>query len=185
MQPQTPIPPEPETPAPRRTQRRLLVVVASIVGAAVLVAGGLLVFLNDRDQFTAEPPACEFVGPSLHLLGAAYIARPDTPASCDLLAPKDHPLQAELGDTPVMKVVFRVADSGETDEVLEQIESDGTVEHRRLEGVGDLAYLRGNDIYLRVSNLVVGILVFPMAQTTQDQAIAFATDLAGRLRAAP
>ena len=47
----------------------------------------------------------------------------------------------------------------------------------------DEAYVRADrDVVLRVSNLVVGIMVFPRQASTGDQVQAFAADLANRLR---
>jgi len=52
-----------------------------------------------------------------------------------------------------------------------------------LSGVGDEAYQRSGDVYLRVSNLVVAVVVYPVAASTPEQVRAFAADLANRLDA--
>src|SRR5690242_1532160 len=51
-----------------------------------------------------------------------------------------------------------------------------------LSGVGDEAFVRNRDVFLRVSNLVVAIVVYPRAFSTEAQVRAFASDLAVRLR---
>lgn len=48
--------------------------------------------------------------------------------------------------------------------------------------MGDEAFVRNRGVYLRVSNLVVAIVVFPREFSTQAQVRAFASDLAVRLR---
>jgi hypothetical protein len=48
--------------------------------------------------------------------------------------------------------------------------------------VGDEAFVRNRDVFLRVSNLVVAIVVYPRAFSTEAQVRAFASDLAVRLR---
>ena len=48
--------------------------------------------------------------------------------------------------------------------------------------MGDEAFVRNRGVYLRVSNLVVAIVVYPREFSTQAQVRAFASDLAVRLR---
>jgi hypothetical protein len=116
----------------------------------------------------------------LHLLGGAYTTRQDENNNCELL-PADSYVRS---DSPVIVIGYAASTPGRGDapqaaqEELRRIELD-----RPLPGVGDEAYRWGDkNVVFRVSNLVVGVTVFPLAPTTEQQVEAFAADLANRLR---
>lgn len=181
----SPYVPQPTPSAPRRRWRNPILAAAILVpvllaAAAVITyrAGGF----NDDGQFRAEPPACATLAPSLHLLGTAYTLRQDESNNCDLLLPEGHP---DYIPYPKISVGYHVATPrrGDAPEAASQVLRRLGTDFRPLPGVGDEAYVRGDrDVVLRVSNLVVGIMVFPRQASTGDQVRAFAADLANRLR---
>lgn len=173
-------------PAARRTRRRLPVLVAAILAATLLAAVGITYLaggFTDDGQFRAEPPACATIAPSLHLLGFAYTTRQTKSNGCDLLLPPDHP---RYSATPDITINFAVKTPSRGDapqaasQVLRPLVAQKSLPS--LPGVGDEAYLWDRNVLLRVSNLDVAILVFPMNECTDDQIRAFAADLATRLR---
>ena len=109
MHPQQPhvddVPPRDEEPADatppaaaaRRTRRRLPVLVAAILAASLLAAVGITYLaggFTDKGQFRAEPPACDTITPSLHLIGFPYTTRQTETNGCDLLLPLAIPITA-------------------------------------------------------------------------------------------
>ncbi|PWU56858.1 hypothetical protein DLJ47_04510 [Micromonospora sp. S4605] len=170
-------------PSARRPRRRALLVAAVLV--PVLLAAAVITYLaggfHDDGRFRAEPAACATLAPSVRLLGPAYVLQQDDRNNCDLLLPPDHPSYVPV---PTITVSYYVATPRREDapeaaaELLRRL-TPGT---RRLPGVGDEAYLRDRSVFLRVSNLVVGIVVFPRVVSTEEQVLAFAADLADRLR---
>ncbi|MGQ5262721.1 hypothetical protein ACTWLT_18440 [Micromonospora sp. ZYX-F-536] len=178
-------PDQPSASASRRPSRRIVIVVAAVLVPVLLVAAGVVTYfmggLNDDGQFRAEPPACETVQPSLHLLATAYAVRLEGSNSCSVFLPKDHPAYIP---TPVMTIDYYVATPQREDApdaasgVLRKLGS----EVKPLSGVGDEAYSRNRSVYVRVSNLVVGVTVFPLAPSPESQIHDFAADLAERLR---
>ncbi|MGN9908884.1 hypothetical protein ACTMTJ_15180 [Phytohabitans sp. LJ34] len=169
-------------PAPGRRRRRVVLAAggAVVVLAAAVFVGYLTGGLNDDGRFSAEPPACETIAPSVALLGVAYTTRQSESNSCDLLLPQDHP---DYIAAPKITVSYGVAAPRRKDapETASEMLRPMSREARPLPGVGDEAYLRGRDVFLRVSNLVVAIVVFPRQASTQEQVLAFATDIANRL----
>lgn len=177
--------PRPAPPESRRPRRRIPVILAATLVPTLLAAAGVIAYLaggfSDDGQFRAEPPACATLTASLHLLGTAYTTEQDESNNCDVLLPPDHP---EYLPYPRITISYYVATPRREDapeaasELLRRLLTDVPP----LPGVGDEAYLRNRDIFLRVSNLVVGVVVFSREAGTEDQVRAFATDLANRLR---
>ncbi|MGW5671571.1 hypothetical protein [Micromonospora sp. NPDC003776] len=176
--------PQPLAPAPGRPRRRVAILVAGILVPVLLVAAGAAVYLaagwHDRGTFRAEPPACATLEPSLHLLATPYTVQQDGSNNCDLFLPRDHPGYISA---PVMTVAYYVAtpERGDAPEAASRVLRQPGAQLRPLSGVGDEAYSRNRSVYLRVSNLVVGIEVFPRAVSLESQVHAFAADLASRL----
>ncbi|MDO3701332.1 hypothetical protein Q3W71_06505 [Micromonospora sp. C28SCA-DRY-2] len=169
-------------PSARRPRRRALLVAAVLV--PVLLAAAVVTYLaggfHDEGRFRAEPPACATVAPSVRLLGPAYALEQDDTNNCDLLLPPEHPSYVPAPTITVSYYVATPRRSDAPDAAAEQLRrlAAGFV---RLPDVGDEAYLRDRSIFLRVNNLVVGIVVFPRVVSTEEQVLAFATDLADRL----
>jgi hypothetical protein len=137
--------------------------------------------LNDDGHFRAEPPACETLAPSLHLLETAYTLQQDDSNNCQLFLPKDHLLDSP---NPVMTVSYYVATPRREDapEAASRVLHEPGLQFTPLSGIGEEASSRDRSVYLRVSNLVVGITVFPLVVSTESQIRAFAADLANRLQ---
>jgi hypothetical protein len=170
--------------ARRRPRSRIPVLVAAVLVAALLAAGAFIYRaggFNDRGQFRAEPPACATVAPGMRLLGMDYVTEQDESNNCHLLLPRDHPAYVAA---PSITVSFYVATPRRSDApgaagtLLRKLKADSPP----LPGIGDEAYLRDRDVFLRVSNLVVAIVVFPRPISTEEQVRAFAADLANRVR---
>jgi hypothetical protein len=178
---------EPPQPVSSTRRPRWRIVVAAVVVPVVLVAAGLIMYLtgafDDDGTFRAEPPACATIAPLVNLLGVAYTTQQDDTNNCDLLLPRDHP---DYIDAPKITVSYYVATPRRGDapdaasEVLRQLRAAA----QPLSGVGDEAYVRDRSVFLRVSNLVVGIVVFPREASTAEQVRTFAGALANRLREA-
>lgn len=169
----------------RRGWRRALILIAAglvlvllAVGTTYLVGG-----FKDGGRFRAEPPACATLAPSLHLLGAAYTTQQTGNNGCSLLLPLDDP---NYVPSPVIQVEYSVTTSrwGSAPDGASRVlrDSGRKLNFQALPGVGDEAYLWNENVMLRVSNLVIGIIVYPRRASTQDQVRAFAADLANRLR---
>lgn len=170
-------------PAPRR--RRRWTILAGGTAVIVLAAAALVAYLtgglNDDGRFSAEPPACETIAPSVALLDVAYTTRQSGSNNCDLLLPQDHP---DYIAAPKITISYGVATPRRADapEAASELLRPMSREARPLPGVGDEAYLRDRDVFLRVSNVIVAIVVFPRPASTQDQVLAFATDVAAHLK---
>jgi hypothetical protein len=164
--------------------RPRLKILAAAGVAVLLAAGALTVYLAagryNQGRFTAEPSACGALAPSVPLLGVEYTLRRNELNNCELTLPRDHP---DYVAAPKILVSFLVADAdGEgapqvASRVIQQLGEGSPV----LSGVGDEAYQRSGDVYLRVSNLVVAVVVYPVAASMPEQVRAFAADLANRL----
>lgn len=100
------------------------------------------------------------------------------PAICDLRLPRDHPRYV---DGPKITVDFSdpVRDIAGAKQLMSDIRSLPGV--TALAGVGDDAYVRDGDFYVRVSNLVVTITVHPDPTSAPDQVRDFTVALADRL----
>ena len=183
MNVQEPVHTGPAPAAPRRPRWRIPVIVAAALVLVVTIAG-LVAYLagvfDDDGRFAAEPAACAAVTPSLQLLGTAYTAQEDGNNNCALLLPRDHP---SYSATPVIIVGYAavVPDRGDAEDAArDELRRIGP--GQQLPGVGDEAYAWGEkNVVFRVSNLVVGVTVFPLALSTKEQVKAFAADMAGRL----
>jgi hypothetical protein len=176
--------PQPTASATGRPRRRFPTLVAAVLVPVLLAAAALTTYLagglNDDGRFRAEPPACATLAPSVHLLGPAYRLQQNKSNNCDLLLPPDHPLYLPH---PTITVAYYVATprrENAPDAAGRLLRRLGT-DFRPLPDVGDEAYVRDRSVFLRVSNLVVAIVVFPRAVSTEDQLRAFAADVAGRL----
>jgi hypothetical protein len=183
MNAQEPVHVGPALAAPRRPRWRLPVIVAAALVLVVTIAA-LAAYLtgvfDDDGRFAAEPAACATVTPSLHLLGTAYTAQEDENNNCDLLLPREHP---SYSATPVIIVGYAavVPETGDAEDAArDELRRIGP--GQQLSGVGDEAYAWGEkNVVFRVSNLVVGVTVFPLAPSTKEQLKTFAADMADRL----
>jgi len=166
--------------------RQRLKVLAAAGVAVLLAAGILIVYLAagryDEGRFTAEPSACDALAASMPLLGVQYTLRRNELNNCELTLPPGHP---DYVPTPKILVTFSVTDAdGEgAPQVASGLIRQLGAGSPALPGVGDEAYQRSGDVYLRVSNLMVAIVVYPVAGSTPEQVRAFAADLANRLDA--
>jgi hypothetical protein len=179
-----PAPTPQPVPATRRRRRVWGVVAVILVG--ILVGAGVITYvaggINDDGRFSAEPPACAMVEPSIHLLGGNYTPRLTENNNCELLLPPDHPAYIP---NPVITISYGVftPPGGDAPAEASRLLRDTAAKGRPLPGVGDEAYLWADrNVVLRVSNLVVAINVFALASSTEAQVRAFAADLATRLR---
>ncbi len=178
-------PAEPGSPTATRWRpgRAVVVVAAAVMAlltAAVITyaAGGF----DDEGRFSAEPPACATVEPSLHLLGVAYTTKQTTGNACHLLPPPGNPLFNP--DAPHIMVVYEAirTDDGDAPESASSRLADlGVGDLTSLPGIGDEAYLWNRGVIMRIDNLIVGIVVYPVEQSTDEQRQAFAADVAARL----
>jgi hypothetical protein len=175
----------PPAPAARR-RWRLPVLVAAIVAAAMLATLGITYLaggFTDEGRFRAEPPACATIAPSLHLLGFAYTTRQTESNGCDLLLPRDNPRYSPAADISINYAVSTPSRGDAPAAASRELRRLAVAKSLpSLPGVGDEAYLWDQGVVLRVSNLVVAILVFPVHESTDEQIRAFAADLANRLR---
>lgn len=171
-------------PSAARRQRRVSILTAATL-ALVLLATAIAYLrgdLNDDGQFRVEPPACATIAPSVHLLGTDYTLRQDENNSCDLILPVGHSLYTPSTQITISYAVLTPHRDDAPDAASEKLEELGVTELPPLAGIGDEAYDWNRNVILRVSNLVVGIVVFPMSPSREDQVLAFATDVANRLR---
>jgi len=168
----------------RRPGRRALILIAAGLVLILLVGGTTyLVGFKDGGRFRAEPPACATLAPSLHLLGTAYTTQQTGNNDCNLLLPSDG---ADYMAIPAIEVDYGVTTSrwGSAPDAASRVlrDSGRKLNFQALPGVGDEAYLWDENVALRVSNLVVGVIVYPRRASTPDQVRAFAVDLANRLQ---
>lgn len=166
--------------------RQRLKTVATAGVAVLLAAGILIVYLAadryDQGRFTAEPSACDALAPSAPLLGVEYTPRRNELNNCELTLPPSHP---DYVPAPKILVSFSVtdADGQGAPQVASRLIRQLGQGSPALPEVGDEAYQRSGDVYLRVSNLMVAVVVYPVAASTPEQVRAFAADLANRLDA--
>ncbi|MCO8269655.1 hypothetical protein M1L60_03505 [Actinoplanes sp. TRM 88003] len=168
-----------EAPVISRRRRRVLIAVMTVVFvvAAVFTAYLAGVF-DDEGDFRTEPEACTSLQSSMPRLGAPYVAKPDGKNNCDLWLPDS--------DGPKLTVAYAVisASRGDAPDAastkLREFAPLGFVE---LPNLADEAYIRVTSLYFRVSNLLVGITVYPEPASTQAAVQTFARDLAEQLRA--
>jgi hypothetical protein len=144
--------------------------------AITYLAGGF----HDDGRFAAEPPACTTVEASLPLLGTDYDSKQTGANNCELLYPPDHP---DYIPHPKINIQLYVATPRREDasEAASRLLKDLGTSFQPLPGIGEEAYVRNRDVFFRVSNLVVGVVVYPLQDSSDEQVHAFAADLADRL----
>jgi hypothetical protein len=160
------------------------VLTASLV--AILLAAVVIAYLaggiSDKGRFRAEPPACATIQPSLPLLGFAYTTQQTESNSCHLLLPPGHPRHSSNPDIIVSYFVATPSWGDAPKAASRELTRTGAGALPPLPGLGDEAYLWNRGVVMRVSNLVVGVVVFPLHESTEDRIRAFAADVARRLR---
>jgi hypothetical protein len=121
------------------------------------------------------------VAPSLHLLGQQYVAQRTGSNDCELWLPRDDP-----GYVPAPKITIAYGVStpgrGDAPEAARRTLRSIAAVSQRLPGIGHEAYRRGRDVFFRVSNLVVAIIVLPNPDSSPEQVRAFTADVAERLQ---
>ncbi len=154
----------------------------------MLAAGAVTAWLLLRPdagggRFRTAPPACESVEAVEELLGVDYVLKPKQSRSplasgCDLwLRPDD----TGYVDAAQMSVAFLVTTGDDPAAAASALMADDREEP--IAGLGDEAYSPGDNVYVRVDNLVVGVLVYPLPPSTTEQVRAFTAALVGRLPA--
>lgn len=172
---------------PGRTprHRRLLLVAVSVLVPALLAMGGLVAYLTgaftDRGRFDTVPPGCDTIRPYAGLLGVDYTLRPaPRNYSCDLLLPPDHPRYLAA---PKMTVGF-VIPPGEDRSPAAAAGWLKDLENRvPVPGLGDEAYRQDTNRYVRISNLLIVVWVFPNPTSDAAQVDAFVQALVAGLSA--
>ncbi|MGA5303726.1 hypothetical protein ACPCHT_27645 [Nucisporomicrobium flavum] len=161
---------------------RLRAFVILVLAPLLLIAAGVgvwYVVTQKEGRYDMAPRACQKIEPVVDELGVPYDLRPaGKPAICDLRLPKDHP---QYTDAPKITVSFTepVRDIAGAKQTMSDLRSQPGV--TPLAGVGDDAYVRDRDFYVRVSNLVVTITVHPDQISTPEQVKAFIVAVADRL----
>ena len=161
---------------------RLRAFIVLVLAPALLIAAGVgvwYVVTKKEGRYDTVPRACPKIRPVVDELSLPYELRPGGKlGSCDLRLPEDHP---QYADAPKISVSFSepVRDIAGAKQLMSDIRSLPGV--TPLAGVGDDAYVRDRDFYVRVSNLVVTITVQPDQTSMPDQVKAFTVALADRL----
>ncbi|GAA0558169.1 hypothetical protein GCM10010172_46510 [Paractinoplanes ferrugineus] len=167
--------PEPMPVAPPPRRRALIGVLSGLGVVALLAVGGAIAYFSgafdEKGRFAAVPPPCATLEPGLPGLGAGYTTRAGNGNTCEVLLPGT--------STPMMTVgYYRGATPGKVGSRLRE-RTEG--QFRELSGLGDEGYTNGALTVFRVSNLMVGISIYPNTGTTDAQIRVFETDLASRL----
>ena len=167
-----------EAPVISRRRRRVLIAIMAVVFVvAAMFTAYLAGVFDDEGDFRTEPEACAALQSSLPRLGVPYEAKPDGKNNCDLWLPES--------DGPKITVAYAVisASRGNAPDAastkLREFAPLGFVE---LPNLADEAYVRDTSLYFRVSNLLVGITVYPEPSSTPAAVQTFARDLAAALR---
>ncbi len=161
---------------------RLRAFVVLLLVPVLLIAAGVgvwYVVTQKEGRYDMAPRACPKIEPVVDELGVPYELRAaGKPGICDLRLPRDHP---QYVDAPKITVSFSepVRDIAGAKQLMNDIRSRPGV--TALAGVGDDAYLRDRDFFVRVSNLVVTITVHPDQTSAPDQVKAFIVAVADRL----
>ncbi|WP_250037610.1 hypothetical protein [Paractinoplanes maris] len=171
-----------DQPAPPRSRRRAVIIVLAVlvVAIAALLVYTLGVF-DDKGRFRSEPPACATLEPSLPALAATYVPKQDGKNNCGLWLPETDPAYVKA---PKITVAYAVLTPGRGDApaaASKKLQEFAPLGFTALPGVGEEAYVWNTNLYFRVSNLLVGITVYPNPASSQSAVHAFAKDLAGRL----
>jgi len=145
----------------------LAVFVLLAAGAAIAYFAGVF---DEKGRFSAKP-ACSVADPSLHLLGTGYATKAGDGGSCGVLLPGTQ--------TAMMTISWYVGDT--PGKVSNQLRERAAGEFREVAGLGDEGYTNGSLTVFRVSNLMVGVAVYPNTGTTDAQIRVFESDLASQL----
>jgi hypothetical protein len=167
-------PPAPTAPGLRRVRIIFAIVLGVVVLGGAALAAALGGVFDDQGKFSAEPPACATVEPSVSALGTPYQLQQDGKNNCDLRG------ATQINVSYVVVTPSRGDAPAAASNKLKEL---GPLGLKALPGVGDEAYRWEDRIYFRVSNLLVGVTVTPQAPESQPQVVAFVTDVAKRLAA--
>jgi hypothetical protein len=160
---------QPAAPSPSRRAPAIALAVLVLLAAGAAIAYFAGVF-DEKGTFTAKP-ACSAIDPSLHLLGSGYTTKAGDGGSCGVLPPGTQ--------TAMMTITFAVGDS--PGQVSSDLRKRAAGEFSEVSGLGDEGYSNGGLTVFRVSNLMVGVAVYPNAGINSAQIKVFASDLASQL----
>ena len=178
MQPAT-APDVAPVPPPRRRGRIALVVFVILL----LVAGAAVAYVIPRRdaKFSALPPACDTIRPLAAQLGTYELKPTQFDRGCELWLPKDHPAYVNAWKITV-GFYAEVDDGGPAAPAsVPEMMRDAATKAVPVAGLGDEAYQRDRNLYIRISNMMVVILVMPRPVSTEAQVNEFATALVATL----